>query len=133
MLAATEPTLPRAQAVGGSHCSKKPERCNWRVAPACHSWRKPEHSSRDPGQPIYIYTHTHTYVCSLVAKLCPALLQPHGLQPARLLCPLDFPDKNTRVGCHFLLQGIFLTQSLNPSLLHSRQILLPRGHQRSPI
>ena len=35
-----------------------------------------------------------------------------------LLCPWDFPDKNTGVGSHFLLQGIFLTQELNPSLLH---------------
>ena len=31
-------------------------------------------------------------------------LQPHRLQPARLLCPWDFPGKNTGVGCHFLLQ-----------------------------
>ena len=28
----------------------------------------------------------------------------HGLQPARLLCPWDFPGKNAGVGCHFLLQ-----------------------------
>ena len=40
-------------------------------------------------------------------------LQPHGLQPTRLLCPWDFPGKNTGVGCHFLLQGNFLTQGLN--------------------
>ena len=33
----------------------------------------------------------------------------HGLEPARLLCPWDFSGKNTGVGCHFLLQGIFLT------------------------
>ena len=33
-------------------------------------------------------------------------LQPHGLYPARLLCPWDSPDKNTGVGCHALLQGI---------------------------
>ena len=32
-------------------------------------------------------------------------LQPHGPQPTRLLCPWDFPGKNTGVGCHFLLQG----------------------------
>ena len=32
-------------------------------------------------------------------------LRPHGLQPTRLLCPWDFPGKNTGVGCHFLLQG----------------------------
>ena len=42
--------------------------------------------------------------CCLVTKSCPTLLQPHGLQPARLLHPWDFPDKNTGVGCHFLLQ-----------------------------
>ena len=35
-------------------------------------------------------------------------LQPHGLQPTRLLCPWASPGKNTGVGCHFLLQGIFL-------------------------
>ena len=31
---------------------------------------------------------------------------------------MDFPGKNTGVGCHFLLQGIFLTQGLNPRPLH---------------
>ena len=31
-------------------------------------------------------------------------LQPHGLQPVRLLRPWDFPGKSTGVGCHFLLQ-----------------------------
>ena len=30
--------------------------------------------------------------------------RPHGLQPTRLLCPWDFPDKSTGVGCHRLLQ-----------------------------
>ena len=42
----------------------------------------------------------------------------HGLYPARLLCPWDVPCKNTWVGCHFLLQGIFPTLGLNPCLLH---------------
>ena len=37
-------------------------------------------------------------------------LGPHGLQPAGLLCPWDFPGKNTGVDCHFLLQGIFSIQ-----------------------
>ena len=49
---------------------------------------------------------------------CVQLLLPHGLQPIRLLCPWNFPGKNTGVGCHFLLQGIFLTQGSNPHLLH---------------
>ena len=45
----------------------------------------------------------------------------------RLLCPWDFPGKNSGVGCHFLLQGIFLTQGWNPHLLPSRQILYCRA------
>ena len=34
----------------------------------------------------------------LVTKLCLTLLQPHGLQPTRLLCPWNSPGKNTGVG-----------------------------------
>ena len=40
------------------------------------------------------------------------------LWPTTLLCPWHFPGKNTRVGCHFLLQGIFPIQGSRPSLLH---------------
>ena len=46
-------------------------------------------------------------------------LQPHELQLSRLLCPQDIPGKSTRVGCHFLLQVIFLTQGTNLCLLCS--------------
>ena len=46
-------------------------------------------------------------------------------------CPYS-PGKNTRVGCHFLLQGIFPTQALNPGLLHCRQILYQLSHQGNP-
>ena len=42
--------------------------------------------------------------------------QSYGLESARLLHPQDSPGKNTRVGCHFLLQGIFLTQGSNLGL-----------------
>ena len=59
-------------------------------------------------------------------------LQPHGLQPSRLLCPWDFPGKNTGVVCHFLLQGIFPTQGWNPRLLHWQVDSLPLSHQGSP-
>ena len=48
----------------------------------------------------------------MCAQLCPTLCNPM----ARLLCPWDLPDKNTGMCCHFLLQGIFLTQGSNPSL-----------------
>ena len=40
-------------------------------------------------------------------------VQPYGLYPTRLLCPWDSPGKNTGLGCHALLQGIFPTQALN--------------------
>ena len=52
---------------------------------------------------------------------------------ARLLCPWNSPGKNTGVGSHSLLQGIFLTQGLNLSLLHCRQILYHLSHQGSPF
>ena len=44
-------------------------------------------------------------------------LQPYGLWPTRLLCSWDSPGRNTEMGCHALLQGIFLTQGSNPCLL----------------
>ena len=56
----------------------------------------------------------------LIAQLCPTL-QPHGLQSARLPCPWDSPGKNTGVGCHILLQGIFPTQGLNLRLLNRQE------------
>ena len=52
-------------------------------------------------------------------------------KPARLLCLWDSPGKHTGVGCHFLFQGIFLTQGLNLGLLHCRRILYRLSHQGS--
>ena len=69
--------------------------------------------------------------CSVVS----GTLRPHGLQRVRLLCPWDFPGKNTGVGCHSLLQGIVPTQSLKPSLLHLlhwQADSLPLPHLGSP-
>ena len=73
--------------------------------------------------------------CCLGTESFLILLWPHGLWPNRLLCPWDFPGKNTGVGCHFLLQGIFLTQGSNLHLLHLlcwQADSLPLTHQRSP-
>ena len=58
-------------------------------------------------------------------------LQSHGLQLTRLLCPQNSPGKNTGVGSHSLLQGIFPTQGSNPGLQHCRQILYHLSHQES--
>ena len=52
-------------------------------------------------------------------------LQPHGPWPTRVFCLGDSPGKNTGVGCHALLQGIFPTQGSNPGLPYCRWILLP--------
>ena len=67
-------------------------------------------------------------LCSLLSDSS----QSDGLQPTRLLCPLNFPGKNTGVGCHFLLQGIFLTHGSNlllMCLLHCRRILYFLSHR----
>ena len=57
-------------------------------------------------------------------------LWPHG--PTRLLHPLDFPGKNTGMGCHFLLQEIFPTQGLKLGLPHYGQTLYHLSHQGNP-
>ena len=60
---------------------------------------------------------------SEVAQLCLILCDPMDWSLTKFLRPWDFPGKNTGLGCHFLLQGIFLTQGSNPGLLHCRKIL----------
>ena len=46
---------------------------------------------------------------------------------------MGFSRKSNGVGCHFLLQGIFLTQGSNPGLPHCRQTLYHLSHQESPL
>ena len=62
-------------------------------------------------------------------------LRPHGLESSRLLCPWDSPSKNTGVGRHALLQGIFLTQGSNSRLLCLLywQAILCRFHSFLPM
>ena len=71
-------------------------------------------------------------VCSVVSES----LRLHGLYPAMLLCPWNSSGKNSRVGCHFLLQWIFLAQELICLSCVScigRWILYPLSHLGSPI
>ena len=46
-----------------------------------------------------------------------------GLWPARLLCPWDLSGKNTGVGCHFLLQRVFLTTTPVSAALRADSLL----------
>ena len=66
---------------------------------------------------IQKYNYAHMHVC---AKMCQSCLTLCNLMASSLLgsSPWDFLEKYTGVGCHFLLQGIFLTQGSNPCILH---------------
>ena len=85
---------------------------------------------------LCVCVHTYVHVCTHAQSLSHVLLcDPHGLQPARFLCPWNIPGKNAGVGCHGLLQGIFPTQGLNPCLLHHlhwQADSLPLSHLGSP-
>ena len=74
--------------------------------------------------------------CGCVKPLWSCLtLQSYKLWPTRLLCPWDPPGKNTGVGCHFLLRGIFLTQGSNLCvlcLLHWQWVLQHQRHLGYP-
>ena len=70
----------------------------------------------------------HASLWEWASSVCPAALLrrsvvsdslgPHmDCSPLRLRCPWDFPGKNTGVGRHVLLQGIFPTQGWSPCLL----------------
>ena len=62
---------------------------------------------------------------SEVAQSCPTLCDPMECSLPGFSVHGMFPGKSTGVGCHFLLQGIFLTQGSNPGLLHCRYTLYP--------
>ena len=72
-----------------------------------------------------------TAVCCVCAQSCPTLCDPMHWSPPGSSCPWDSPGKNTGVGCHFLLQGIFPTQESNLDLfylLHWQADSLPFHH-----
>ena len=71
-----------------------------------------------------------TIGCVLSPSVMSNSSRPHELYLTWLLCPCNFPGKNTGMECHFLLQGIFLTQGLNlclSGLLHWQEDSLPQA------
>ena len=60
-----------------------------------------------------LFSHCWWLLCyCMLFQLCPTLCNPMTA-PTRPLCSCNFPGKNTAVGCHFLLQGFFLTKGFN--------------------
>ena len=120
----------------GQECEWGEEEDKWSAFYECP--QVTQGSSLPPRLPSHPSPSSHSCLvcawscCCLVTRSCLALLQPHGLQSTRLLCLWDFPGKNTGVGCHFLLQGIFLTQGSNLCLLHWQVGSFPLNHQGSP-
>ena len=77
-----------------------------------------------PEKECTINPNTHVYVCVYVStQLCLAICDPMDCSPPGSSVHGNSPGKNTGVGCHALLQGIFLTLGSNLHCQHCRQIL----------
>ena len=68
-----------------------------------------------------------------IAQSYPTLCDPMDCSPPGSSVHGDSPGKNTGVGCHALLQGIFPTQGSNPGLPHCRQIFYQLNHLKHII
>ena len=78
---------------------------------------------------IYIVTRGIILNLSINCSVMFNTLRSHRLQHTRFFCHWNSLGKNTGVGCHFLLQGIFPTQGSKPHLLHGRWILYHLSHE----
>ena len=80
---------------------------------------------------VSVCSYSHCAVC-LVAQSCLTLYDPLDCSPPGSSVHGDSLGKNTGVGCHALLQGIFPNPGIEPGSLHCRQILYHLSHQGSP-
>ena len=76
-------------------------------------------------------TEGYTFVLCLLAQSCPALYDPMDCSQPGSSVHGDSPSKNTEVGYHAFLLGIFPTQGSNSGLQHCRQILYQLSYQGS--
>ena len=97
---------------------------DWRSS-LCWTWK---HWQLEPGR-----QSPSVPVCMSVTQSCLILCDPMDSSPPGSSVHGDSPGKNTGVGSHSRLQGIFPTQGLNPSLLHCRQSLHYLSHQGSQL
>ena len=84
-----------------------------------------------PDFSFFLKIHFFLFLLDLLkSESCSVM--PDSLGTHGLYSPLNSPGQNTGVGSHFLFQGIFPTQGLNPGLPHWRRILSRLSHQGSP-
>ena len=76
---------------------------------------------------VYVFMSVYVLTGCSLASVVSNSLRLHGPQPTRFLGPQNFSGKNAGVGCHALLQGIFLTQGWYSHLLHCRLIFYRWG------
>ena len=84
------------------------------------------------GSPIIVAGKIQSLHFSLVAQSCLTLCEPMNCSLPGSSVHGNSPGKNTGVGCHAFLQGIFLTQGSNLGLMHCRKILYHLSHQSYP-
>ena len=81
---------------------------------------------------MHRHTHMHCAVLCLVTQLCLTLCNPTDCSPPGSSVHGDSPVKNTSLGRHAFLQGIFPTQRLNPDIPHYKRILCHLNRQGNP-
>ena len=82
---------------------------------------------------LFLFSALFFSVPCLVGQSHPTLCDPMNCSPPGSSVHGDLPDKNTGVGCHALLQGIFPTQGLNAGLPPCRWILCHQSPQGNPL
>ena len=75
-----------------------------------------------------VFSYLMFAMLCLVSQSCPTLCDPMDCSLPGFSVHGGSLGKNTGVGCHALLQGIFPTQGSNPGLLHCRWILYCLSH-----
>ena len=93
--------------------------------------QNPTHSFKNKSKRVKLKIHSCAVLC-LIAQSCPTLCDPMDCSLPGSSVHGDSPGKNTGVGCHALLQGIFPVRGSNPGCPHFRQILYHLNHQGRP-
>ena len=103
----------------------------WICVTSSQFWEKPAHSSLVLLHLRQQQTRPHADMVELQDH-CSLNWWALDIWTLAPICAWYLPGKNTGVGCHFLLQGIFLREGSNPWFLHWKADSLPLSHQGSP-